>query len=338
MKNWKRSFPIKYRNPLFLGLGILFCLVSILLSLGLGSSELTLGDMLRAFGDRTSYGGRILWYVRIPRTLASFCSGAALAVAGGVLQGVLANSLASPNIIGVNAGAGFGVTVCCALGIASGWMLSLGAFLGSLGAVLMIRFMAVKTGASRSTVVLTGVALNSVLNAATESVAVLNKDVAALNAEFRVGGFSAVTYPRLIPAVVLIMIALAVVFSLSVELDVLLLGDETARGLGLPVGKLRILFLILAALLAGASVSFAGLLGFVGLMTPHVIRSLVGNESRWLLPLSALYGGAFVTICDLGARVLFAPFELPVGIIMAAIGGPFFVWLLFRKKGGHSHG
>ena len=155
-----------------------------------------------------------------------------------------------------------------------------------------------------------------------------------MSADFRVGGFSAVSYIRLIPAGILIVISLLIVFTLYNELDLMNLGEEMAQGLGLSVKNMRTVFLLLAALLAGASVSFAGLLGFVGLIVPHMMRRIVGSESKKLLPLSALGGAVFVTICDLLARTVFAPYEIPVGVLMAFIGGPFFIWLLLKQKGG----
>ena len=118
------------------------------------------------------------------------------------------------------------------------------------------------------------------------------------------------------------------------DLDVIALGEETAQGLGMPVRRMRTIFLGLAALLAGASVSFAGLLGFVGLIVPHLGRRLVGSESRWLLPFCALLGAMLVTGCDLAARLIFDPYEIPVGILLSLIGGPFFLLLLLRRKGG----
>ena len=135
----------------------------------------------------------------------------------------------------------------------------------------------------------------------------------------------------------MILLALGVLFTLCNELDVVSLGDETAQSVGLRVGKYRILFLTLSALLAGAAVSFAGLLGFIGLIVPHFVRRLIGNESRRLLPLCAVFGGAFVCLCDLISRLAFAPYELPVGILMAVMGCPVFVLLLLRLKGGHRH-
>ena len=130
---------------------------------------------------------------------------------------------------------------------------------------------------------------------------------------------------------------LAVILLLTRELDILALGEETAHCLGLSVDSMRPVFLILAAMLSGCAVSFAGLLGFVGLLVPHAVRKMTDGESRSLLLLCALLGGGFVTLCDLGARLLFAPYELPVGILLSMLGGPFFLSLLLKKKGGRKH-
>jgi iron complex transport system permease protein len=159
-------------------------------------------------------------------------------------------------------------------------------------------------------------------------------DAALASMDFRVGGFSAVNQTRLLPAGILIILGIIVVCTLTNELDVLSLGDDTAHALGLSVSALRNGMLTLAALLAGASVSFAGILGFVGLIVPHISRRIVGNESGRLMPFCALAGAGFVSLCDLIARMIFAPFELPTGIILSFLGGPFFIWLLRRKKGG----
>mgnify|MGYP002510966247 CR=1 FL=1 len=320
-----------------LGGGIAVCLLIAVTSLCLGNihfSPLQLISLFRGQGDSVSRS--ILLYARLPRTIAALSAGAALAVSGAVLQNVLANRLASPGIIGVNAGAGLGVTLCCAARAMSGFAISCGAFGGSLITVLIIFLFSHRTGASKTTVILGGVALNSILNAVCESVTVLDTDVAMLSIDFRVGGFSAVSYTRLLPAALLILLALAVLFTLCNELDVVTLGDETAQGIGLAVGKYRMVFLVLAALLAGAAVSFSGLLGFVGLIVPHFIRRFTGNESGRLLPVCAVAGAGFVTLCDMAARLLFAPYELPVGILMSVVGGPVFLYMLVRHKGGHA--
>lgn len=314
------------------------CAAITVLSLCLGNVFFTPGQLFEILsGQDGGVGKSILLYARLPRTLAALFAGAALAVSGAVLQNILANKLASPGIIGVNAGAGLGVTICCAFGVISGIRVSLAAFGGSLVTVLVIFLFSRRTGASKTTVILGGVALNSILNAVCESVTVLDTDVAMLSIDFRVGGFSAVSYLRLLPAAGIILLALILLFTLCNELDVAALGDETAQGVGLPVGRYRMLFLALAALLAGAAVSFAGLLGFVGLIVPHYVRRIAGNESGRLLPLSALSGAGFVTLCDTLSRLVFAPYELPVGILMSVIGGPVFLYLLVRHKGGHRY-
>lgn len=318
---------------LFLVAGVM-CVVSALLSLCLGSAKLTLTDVWNAVttGADSGVAGRIFWYSRLPRTLACMLAGGGLAVSGTIIQNVLTNKLASPGIIGVNAGAGLAVTVCCAFGFISGWAIAGAAFVGSLVAVLLVAFTAQKVGASKSTVILGGVAVNSFLTAVTEAITTLIPEVGMQTADFRVGGFSAVAYTRLIPAGVLIVLGLVVTITLCNELDVMSLGEDTAQGLGLSVKKMRTIFLGLAAMLAGASVSFAGLLGFVGLIIPHVARKLVGSESGKLILFCALCGGTFVTMCDLIARITFAPYEIPVGILMSFIGGPFFIFLLLRRR------
>lgn len=312
------------------------CAVIALFSVMIGRTFISPAAIVRIIsGGDSGSAASILWYSRIPRCAAALLSGAALACAGAVLQNVLANTLASPGIIGVNAGAGLGVNLCLSLGLLSGWAVSLFAFGGSLLAVGVISLFASRTNASRTTVILGGVALNSILGAAGEALAVLDSDVAALSAEFRVGGFSSVSYTRLVPAAVMIGAAFLVLLTLLGELDVLTLGDETAQSLGLCASKYRVIFLILSALLAGGAVSFSGLLGFVGLIVPHFVRSVVGNNTRRLIPLSALAGAGFVCLCDTVSRIIFAPYELPVGILMSVIGGPLFVVMLVRINGGN---
>lgn len=326
-KKQKRTFPC----------ALLLCLTAALLSLLLGAVRLSPRELWQAVvGGPNDTAGYIFWYARLPRTCACLLSGAALAVSGAVIQGVLSNKLASPSIIGVNAGAGLAVTVCCALGLLSGWAIALSAFGGAMVSVLLVVFTAQKTGASRTTVILGGVAVNSFLNALSEALTTLVPEAGSLSGDFRVGGFSSVVPARLVPAGILILIALTVVMTLCNDLDVLALGEDTAQSLGMGVKRTRTMFLILAAMLAGASVSFAGLLGFVGLIVPHAARKLVGGESRYLLPLCAIGGAGFVTACDLASRLLFIPYELPVGILMSVLGGPFFLLLLLKRKGGRS--
>lgn len=330
----------KYKTKGCFAGALLLLFVAVILSICLGSAKITFPEFLQVLkngiGNIETPVARIIWYARIPRTIACVLSGAALAVSGAVIQGILTNKLASPGIIGVNAGAGFAVTLCCAFGVLSGWMIAGAAFGGAVAAALLVALTAEKIGASRTTVILGGVAVNSCLNAASEAISILIPEAGMQAADFRVGGFSNVAYTRLLPAGMLILLALVILLTLTNELDVISLGEDTAQGLGMPVKKMRTVFLSLSALLAGAAVSFSGLLGFVGLIIPHVGRKLVSHENGKLLPFCGLLGAGFVTICDLFARTLFSPYELPVGILMSCIGGPFFLFLLIKRKRGHS--
>lgn len=204
-----------------------------MLSLTLGSVELDFAELWQG-SSRT-----IFLYVRLPRTLVCLVCGAALAASGAVIQGVLANKLASPGIIGVNSGAGLAVTVCTVLGIYSGVQVTLGAFLGALFTVMLVTSGAAKLGASKSTVILAGVALNSLLNALSSAIITLCPEVGVLSNDFKVGDFSAVTYQKLNSAGILILVTLAVLFMLSNELEVLGMGEETAVGLGMDVRRMR---------------------------------------------------------------------------------------------------
>ena len=178
--------------------------------------------------------------------------------------------------------------------------------------------------------------MSSIFSAGIDAVVTFCPDALAGYTDFRIGGVKNLSMARLAPAFWVILIALLLALSLSNELDLLLLGRETAQSLGLPAKWLRLVLLMLAAALAGAAVSFAGLLGFVGLLTPHILRRAVGEESFFLLLSSALGGGLLLTVCDLASRLIFAPFELPLGVVLSLTGGPFFIWLLLKQRRGSS--
>lgn len=276
----------------------------------------------------------IVLLARLPRTAGCLLAGMALAVSGAVIQSVLHNPLAAPNIIGVNSGAGLLVVLVGAVAPQALWLTPLAAFVGALMGVLVVLFIAQRTGASRITLVLAGVAVSNIFSAGIDAVITFFPDAVLGYSDFRIGGMKNLSFDRLAPAFWVMLLAMLVLFSLASELDILALGSDTAKSLGLPVKQLRLVFLALAAALAGAAVSFSGLLGFVGLIVPHIMRRCVGEDSRPLLLSCALGGAALLTFCDLAARLLFAPFELPVGIVLSLAGGPFFIWLLLRQRGG----
>lgn len=330
----KFSKPNPKKSAVLLFCGVLFLMISVILGILTGAAELELSDLIGALfdGERATAASRIVWYVRIPRVCTAAVCGAALAVSGAVIQGVLSNHLASPGMIGINAGAALAVTACAAFGILGGWRLSLFAFLGAFGTALAVSAAAKHWGASDGVVILIGATLNSLLGACSDTITALIPDVSIMNSQFRSGDFSAATTAKLLPAAAIILPTLILLFLLTNELDILSLGENQARALGMQTGKMRVLFLMFSALLAGTAVSVAGLISFVGLLVPHAVRRLSGNDAAHLLPFCALFGSAFTVLCDTAARVLFAPYELPVGILLAFLGAPFFLFLLFRGR------
>ncbi len=314
---------------------VILLLLSAFLSLVSGAASIPLSDLLdAALAGPESVAGYVFWYSRLPRTVACIAAGFALSISGAVIQSVLANSLAAPGIIGVNSGAGFAVTLATALGAVSGWMISASAFLGAMVTSLAIMFISRKTRASRTSVLLAGVSLNYILGAFSDAVLSLVPQASMTSGDFRVGGFSSISHVRLYPAAIIIALSALAVFTLSNELEVLSLGDDEARTLGLDASVMRVVFLLLASALAGAAVSFAGLLGFVGLLVPNGIRRLLRGDNRLLLPLSGLGGAVLVTLCDIVSRMMFMPYELPVGIMLSLIGGPVFLILVLKRRKG----
>lgn len=261
----------------------------------------------------------------------------ALAVSGTVIQAVLGNPMAAPNIIGVNAGAGLATALLGAVAPAAVALTPLSAFLGALAGVCLVLFIAERTGASKLTLILAGMAVSAIFSAGIDAVVTFVPDALLGYSDFRIGSLAGLTMAKLAPAFWVILPAFFLVLSLAGALDVLTLGRDVAQSLGLRVKPVRLLLLALAAALAGAAVSFCGLLGFVGLIVPHIMRRLLGEESRALILGCALGGAAMLTGCDLLGRVLFAPFELPVGIVLSFVGGPFFIFLLLRQRGGRIH-
>ncbi len=283
-------------------------------------------------GEECGAQGRILLYVRLPRVAGALVAGAGLALSGTIIQMILDNPLAGPNIIGVNAGAGFAVVSASALFPRAYAWYPAAAFGGAFLTVLFVYLFGRRTGSSKITLVLSGVAINSILNSASDVVHTISEESLVAGSAFKIGGLAGISMPVLKAAAIAVFAAALVTFLFRNELEIFAQGEEMAKALGLPVAFYRFLFLALAAVLSGAAVSFAGLIGFVGLIVPHMARLFVGGECRYLLPASAMAGAAFLTFCDLAGRTLFAPYEIPAGIILSFLGAPFFLWLLIRRK------
>lgn len=336
MNIWQRSSTPRYsdsKGRAVLLVSSALVVLSFVCAILVGAADLnvfeTLGKLLRG---EASKEGNILLYVRLPRAIAACLSGAALAASGVIIQAVLNNAMASPSIIGVNAGAGFGVCLLTALMPAAVTLIPIAAFAGAAVTCLLIYFIASVSGASRMTVTLTGIAVSSLLTALMSGVKALFPDTAYNLSSFSVGGFSAVSHKTLTLSGAAIIICLILSFIFSKKVDLLSFGEETAHSLGMNVRRTRLLLLVLAGALAGLAVSFAGLLGFIGLVIPHVTRRFTGNRHSYLLPTSALLGAFFVQSCDTLSRVVFAPYELPTGILLSLIGAPFFIAVIFSSS------
>lgn len=279
----------------------------------------------------------VLWQIRLPRTVLAALVGASLAMAGAGYQGVFRNPLADPYLLGVSAGAGLGAVLALGFGLDLSWgpvtALPAAAFVGALVAVSGSVLVARGSFRDPSTLLLAGVAM-AALFSATQTYALQRLDQTAarevlswLFGRLATHGWAPVTL--LLPYVVL---AGTVLLLHARHLDVLRLGDEEARALGLRPARSRLVVVAAATLITAAAVSVSGLIAFVGLVTPHVVRLLVSSSYRVLVPLSALVGAAFLAFADVGARTLAAPAELPVGVITAFVGAPFFCFVLWRGR------
>lgn len=308
-------------------------LAAALLGLALGSAPLTLRQVWEGlFGTERTTSYLILRAVRLPRVAAALLAGAGLAVSGVLLQSATNNPLAGPNVIGVNAGAGFAMILGMCLFPLSYRLLPAAAFVGAFACTALIVAVSAKAGGAKVTIVLAGVAVSTLLNAGISLLKLIYPDMAVTYTHFSVGDVDGATFQQLAVPAVIIGGCLLAAMALGARMDLLCLGDELAASLGVRVKLLRGAALLLASASAAAAVSFSGLLGFVGLMVPHIARRLVGTALRRLLPAAALLGAALVTASDLLGRVLFAPSQVPAGIITSFVGVPFFFVLLLQRR------
>ncbi|GAB3707658.1 FecCD family ABC transporter permease [Mariniluteicoccus flavus] len=306
----------------------------------LEAGKIVLGHVLPGMpwmtdGSLTPAQDQAVWGFRLPRTLLAALAGAALSLAGAVLQVTVRNPLAEPYILGVSSGAGLGVVAAIVLGSTAlaGIPLNLSAFAGAAVTIALVYGLAQKRGVVLPTrLILVGVALGSLLSALTNFL-IISTDAQNIYSvlHFLLGSVSAATWPSLAPPAAAFTIGLFVVGLRTRALNALMVGDETATALGVNVHRLRLVLLGVTALLTAATVSVAGGIGFVGLVVPHVARMLVGADHRRVIPVSVLGGAAFLATCDLLARVIAEPVEIPLGILTAVAGAPFFLWLMRSK-------
>ncbi len=327
----------KSKHLIHFAILITLSIVAILASIIVGATMLTLDEVLKFFSGQEvpEYVRNIIVLVRIPRAFGGFICGIALATSGVLLQIALNNALASPSTIGVNAGAGMFVLISAIMFPLNYFARTFSAFLGAVLIALFVYVISVLSGTSRMTIVLAGTAVATFCNAIIDTITIINPDSVYDKTAFYIGGLSGITYDQLIFSGIFILMGFIFVMSFSKQIDIMILGDELSSTLGVNVKFIRLVIILSASLMAGASVAIAGLLGFVGLIVPHIALYLFDNESKTLIPKTALLGGVFVVFSDLLARTIYAPYEVPVGIILSMFGAPFFIYLLFsgRKRG-----
>lgn len=282
----------------------------------------------------------ILWQLRIPRVVMAFIAGTALAVSGMVFQAMFRNPLATPFTLGVSSGASLGAAISIqqqwiftVLGMSS---VSISAFIGAIGSIVLVYLLAAgsRRGSSTATMLLAGVAVSFLFS----SLILFLQYISDFTRTFRMlrwvmGGLeSVVTFHDVLNILPFMLAGSLIVWYLTLELNLLSTGEEFAFSRGVNVSQTKLMLFFAVSMMVGAVVAVCGPIGFVGLMVPHICRLMVGPDHRYLLPATWLFGGAFLVLCDTAARTLLAPTELPVGILTALLGGPFFLWLLLARR------
>ncbi|QFG69935.1 FecCD family ABC transporter permease [Ornithinimicrobium pratense] len=337
-----------FRLPVSALLGTLaLLLLAVLASASQGAAGLPVEGVVRALADTlpgvgveqtlTPQQEQVLWQIRLPRTVLAALVGGSLAVAGAGYQGVFRNPLADPYLLGVSAGAGLGAVLALGFGLDLSWgpiaALPMAAFLGALVAVTGSVLVARASFRDPATLLLAGVAMAALFSAAqTYALTRLDETRAREVLSWLFGRLATHGWQPVAMLLPYVVLAGAVLLLHARHLDVLRLGDDEARSLGLSPARSRLVVVTAATLITAAAVSVSGLIAFVGLVTPHVVRLLVGHSYRLVVPLSAVLGATFLAFVDIGARTLVAPAELPVGVITAFIGAPFFCFVLWRGK------
>ncbi|MEU5885334.1 iron ABC transporter permease [Streptomyces sp. NPDC047461] len=319
-------------------------LVLVPVAAGVGAYPIPVGDVLGSVQHKVGLGGgeldrvaeSVLWNVRFPRIVLALLVGASLGCAGALMQGVFGNPLAEPGVIGVSSGAAVGAVAAIAFGIGflGTWTVSVFAFVAGLGTVLLVYAMSRSGGRTEVvTLILTGIAVNAFAGAVI-GLFLFFADTAAVNqiTFWQLGSLAQATWPKVVAVLPCAVLGLAVAPLYARRLDLLSLGERPARHLGVDVERLRIVLVLVIALLTAAAVSVSGIISFVGLVVPHLLRMAAGPGHRFLVPGSALTGALVLLAADLAARTVAAPAELPLGVLTALLGSPFFFWLLRRTR------
>ncbi|MFP4463462.1 MAG: FecCD family ABC transporter permease [Guyparkeria sp.] len=320
-------------------------LLAALIGLATGPTPMPLHELLAVLSgiNDDPLLAEVVWNLRLPRVIGAIIVGAALGAAGVALQGLFRNPLADPGLVGVAAGASLGAVGVIVLGatwlapltaLTGSFALPIAAFIGALAATALVyRLAASRNGqAAVATLLLAGIAINAIAGAATGLLVYAADDQQLRSLTFwSMGSLAHAGWPLWTVSGLMVAIALALLPRLAAALNGLMLGEAVATHLGFPVDRIKRAVIVLVALAVGAAVAAAGTIGFVGLVVPHLLRMVIGPDHRYLLPASALGGALLLLLADAIARVIVSPAELPIGLLTALIGGPFFLWLLMRQ-------
>ncbi|PWM31126.1 MAG: ABC transporter permease [Clostridiales bacterium] len=336
----------KNRNRLFIVL--ISCILALAAGIGIGSVMVSPGDILRILGNKLfdlplpasleASKVSIVWSIRLPRCLSAFLAGAALSASGTVMQSVLRNSLASSYTLGVSSGASLGAALVIVTGFSlpliGALTLPLFGFLFGLGTVLAVIGFAARMdrGLENQTIILTGMVFSLFVNACMTLLSVLHQNYMQQLIRWQMGSFSGNGWEQVLILLVVLAAGILYLCCFTRQMDMMTFGEEAARTMGVNTKRTKLHLIVAASLLTGTAVCFTGTIGFIDLIAPHVTRRVFGPAHRYVLPVSALFGGAFMVLADTAARTVLAPAELPVGAVTALIGAPFFAWVYFKGR------
>lgn len=310
-----------------------FTIFAMVASLTLGSVDISFSTIVHTLlGNVQTTDEMVIWNIRFPRNIVGALVGANLAVSGAILQAVMKNPLADPGIVGVSSGAGLAGVIMLIFMPEASILLTPVAFVGAMLSAAAVYTLAWKNGIRPTRIILAGVAVSAFLGSGISALLVFYSDKVQGALLWMVGGLSARSWPQVETLFPYTILGLVLALAGCKALTILSLGDETARGLGVPVERVRFSMTAVAALLAAGAVSVAGLIGFVGLVVPHIVRLIIGTDYKYVIPGSAILGAGVLVFCDTLGRVAFSPIEIPAGIIMAFLGAPFFLYLLRRSS------
>jgi len=321
------------KKGIYFGTAFSLLVFTMILSISAGAVKIPLQEILNVFlGGGSETSRTIILNLRLPRAIESAIVGMGLSVVGAFFQGLLRNPMADPYVLGISSGAAFGATIAIILGLGI-FGLSFMAFVTSLMTVFFVYTIS-KTGTrvSMTTMLLAGIAISAFMSAIISLMMLLNHDEFSRIVFWTMGGFSLINWNSVVFSTPIIIIGSFMMYVFSRDVNAILTGEEVAEHLGVNTELVKKIILITGSLVTATAVSVGGIIGFVGLIVPHISRLIVGPDNRILVPFSAISGAIFLTFADLLARIILKPMEIPIGIITAALGGPFFLYLLIKSK------